>query len=158
MYDLLKLLEENARYTHSELAAMLGADEADVRKQMEQLERDGIIRGYKAIIDWEKTERDFVTARIEIKVTPKRDRGFEELAEMISGFEEVQSLYLMSGGYDFAVTVVGKSFKDIANFVAYRLAPLDSVQSTATHFVLQKYKDRSAVLIDNEQDERGVVM
>jgi len=158
MYDLLKLLEENARYSDKELAAMLGIGEQEVRSQIEAFEKDGILRGYKAIVDWEKTERDVVTARIELKVIPKRDSGFEELAGMISGYDEVQSLYLMSGGYDLAVTVVGKSFKDIANFVAYRLAPLESVQSTATHFVLRKYKDKNTRLTDPGHDERGVVL
>jgi DNA-binding Lrp family transcriptional regulator len=158
MSELLKLLEENARHTDEELAAMLGVSERDVREQIEEYERAGVICGYKTIVDWEKTERDFVSARIELKITPKRDRGFDELAEIISGFPEVQSLYLMSGGYDLALTIVGESFKDIANFVAHRLAPLESVQSTATHFVLRKYKDRNAVLFDPEKDERGVVM
>jgi len=158
MYDLLKLLEDNARCSDKELAAILGISEEEVRSAIEAFEKDGILRGYKAIVDWEKTERDVVTARIELKVIPKRDRGFEELAEMISGFDEVQTLYLMSGGYDLAVTVVGKSFKDIANFVAHRLAPLESVQATATHFVLRKYKDKHTPFIDPERDERGVVL
>ncbi|MCL2033751.1 MAG: Lrp/AsnC family transcriptional regulator [Oscillospiraceae bacterium] len=158
MYDLLKLLEDNARYSDKELSAILGISGEEVRKKIADLEEDGILRGYKAIVDWEKTERDVVMARIELKVIPKRDRGFEELAETISGFEEVQTLYLMSGGYDLAVTVVGKSFKDIANFVAHRLAPLESVQATATHFVLRKYKDKNTLFIDPERDERGVVL
>lgn len=158
MYELLKLLEENARYQSAELAAMLGMTEDDVRAAIKSYEKAGIIRGYKAIVDWEKTEWDFVSARIELKVTPKKDCGFEELAEQISRYDEVQSLYLMSGGYDLAVTVVGKSFREIASFVAYRLAPLDSVQSTATHFVLKKYKEKNAVLLGPERDERGVVM
>lgn len=158
MNELLKLLEENARYSDAELAAMLDITEAEVREKIAQCERDGIIRGYRAIVDWEKTDRDVVTARIELKVTPKRDKGFEELAELISGYDEVQSLYLMSGGYDLGLTIVGKSFKDVANFVAYRLAPLDSVQSTATHFVLRKYKEKNTLLTDTEKDERGVVL
>lgn len=158
MYDLLKLLEDNARYSDNELAAMLGVTADEVRAQMKQYEKDGVIRGYKAIVDWEKTGRDVVSARIELKVTPKKDRGFEELAESISRYNEVQSLYLMSGGYDLAITIVGKTFKDVANFVAYRLAPLDSVQSTATHFVLRKYKDRGAILVNPEKDERGVML
>lgn len=158
MNELLKLLEENARYTDAELAAMLGVTEAEVRAQIAKCERDGVLRGYKAIVDWERTDRDVVTARIELKVTPKRDRGFEELAEHISRYEEVQSLCLMSGGYDLGLTVVGKSFKDIANFVAYKLAPMDSVQSTATHFVLRQYKEKSTLLTDPEQDERRVVL
>ena len=158
MYDLLKLLEENARYSDKELAAMLGVGEEDVRTEIEAYEKDGVLRGYKAIVDWEKTDRDLVTARIELKVIPKRDSGFEELAEKISEYDEVQTLYLMSGGYDLGITVVGKSFKDIANFVAYRIAPLESVQATATHFVLRKYKDRHTLFTSSERDERGVVL
>lgn len=157
MYDLLKLLEENARYSDDQLAAMLGITEQDVRAALKQYEKDGILRGYKAIVDWDKTDRDYVTARIELKVTPKKDRGFEELAEVIAQYREVQSLYLMSGGYDLGLTIVGKTFKDIASFVAYRLAPLDSVQSTATHFVLRKYKEKGIPLFDHK-DERRVVL
>ena len=158
MRDLLKLLENNARYTCAELAAMLGSSEQEVREEIRRLEASGIIRGYKAIIDWDKTDEEYISARIELKVVPKKDHGFDELAEQISAFHEVQSLYLMSGGYDLALTVVGKSFKEIASFVAYRLAPLDSVQSTATHFVLRKYKEKGTVLNDRHKDERGVVL
>jgi len=158
MYDLLKLLEENARYTAADLAAMLGKTEAETAAAIEEYTAKGVIRGYKAIVDWERTDRDYVSARIELKVTPKRDRGFEELAEHISQFDEVQSLYLMSGGYDLALTVVGESFKDIASFVAYRLAPMESVLSTATHFVLRKYKEKGIILTDPNKDERSVVM
>lgn len=157
MYELLKLLEENARYSTDKLATMLGMTEDEVRTKIKEYEKAGVIRGYRAIIDWEKTEREYVSARIELKVTPKKDRGFEELAEQISHYSEVQSLYLMSGGYDLALTIVGKTFKDIANFVAYRLAPLDSVQSTATHFVLRKYKDKG-VKLTSDRDERRVVL
>lgn len=158
MYDLLKLLEENARYTNEELSDMLGISPSEVEQKMQEYESKGILRGYKAIVDWEKTERDLVIARIELKVIPVRDSGFEELAAQISRFPEVQSLYLMSGGYDLAVTIAGKSFKEIAYFVAYRLAPLDAVQSTATHFVLRKYKDRGAILSDDTTDERRMIL
>jgi DNA-binding Lrp family transcriptional regulator len=158
MYDLLKLLEENARYTTAELAAMLAISEDEVTAAIAEYEKKGVIRGYKAIVDWERTDRDYVSARIEVKVTPKRDRGCEELAEQISGFREVQSLYLMSGGYDLGITVVGENFKDIASFVAYRLAPMESVLSTATHFVLRKYKDKGIVLVDPDEDERSVIL
>ena len=157
MYEMLKLLEENARYTDDALASMLGISEQEVREQIKAYEKQGVLRGYKAIVDWEKTERDYVTARIELKVTPKKDLGFEELAEIIAQYNEVQSLYLMSGGYDLGLTIVGKTFKDIASFVAYRLAPLESVQSTATHFVLRKYKDKGVAFID-KKDERRVVL
>ena len=156
--DLLLLLEKNARISCGELATMLETDEAQVEAAVAALEADGTIRGYTAIIDWEKTNREYVSARIELKVTPKKDRGFEELAEKISRYSEVQSLYLMSGGYDLALTIVGKTFKDIAFFVAHRLAPLDSVQSTTTHFILRKYKQKGVVLEDGCEDERRVVL
>lgn len=158
MNELLLLLENNARLTCAELAAMLDVEEAAVAAEIKRCEEEGIIRGYAAIVDWDKTDRDYVSARIELKVTPKKDRGFDELAEIISQYREVQSLYLVSGGYDLAVTIVGKSFKDIASFVAYRLAPLDSVQSTATHFILKKYKDKGVISIDRQKDERRVML
>lgn len=158
MYDLLMQLEKHARLSNAELAAMLDMAEADVKAAIKEYEDAGIIRGYTTIVDWEKTDRDYVSARIELKVTPKKDRGFEELAEQISRYSEVQSLYLMSGGYDLALTIVGKTFKDIASFVAYRLAPLDSVQSTATHFILRKYKEKGVVTGDTYRDERRVVL
>ena len=157
MYDLLRLLEENARYTNAELAAMLDESEEDVRAEIAKYTAIGVIKSYTTIIDWDKTDRDYVQARIELKVTPQKGHGFDELASQIAQFEEVQSLYLMSGGYDLALTVNGKSFKDIASFVAFRLAPLDSVQSTATHFVLRKYKDKGAVL-ENQDNRDGRIL
>ncbi|MFV0401413.1 MAG: Lrp/AsnC family transcriptional regulator [Oscillospiraceae bacterium] len=158
MYDLLKYLEENARYTNQELADMTGNSEEEVAAAIAAYEKAGILKGYKAIVDWESTDRDYVTARIELKVIPQRDRGFEEIADQISQYSEVQSLYLMSGGYDLALTIVGKNFKDIANFVAYRLAPMDAIQSTATHFVLRKYKEKGIILGQQKKDERGLVL
>ena len=157
MYDLLRLLEENARYTNAELAAMLDESEEDVRAEIAKYTASGVIKSYTTIIDWDKTDRDYVQARIELKVTPQKGHGFDELASQIAQFEEVQSLYLMSGGYDLALTVNGKNFKDIASFVAFRLAPLDSVQSTATHFVLRKYKDKGAVL-ENQDNRDGRIL
>lgn len=158
MYTLLRLMEENARYSVQDLADLLAISPQEVEEQIAAYEAQGIIRGYKTIIDWDKTERDVVTARIELKVTPKKDHGFEEIAHRIAQYDEVQSLYLMSGGYDLAVTIVGKSFKEIASFVAYRLAPIDGVQSTATHFVLRKYKEKGAILVDKTKDERGIML
>ncbi|HPU58822.1 MAG TPA: Lrp/AsnC family transcriptional regulator, partial [Candidatus Avimonas sp.] len=116
-----------------------------------------VIRGYKAVVDWEKTDRPYVTALIELRVTPKRDFGFDSIAETIMRFNEVESVYLMSGGYDLAVIVSGRTFKDIAMFVAKRLSTLDSVISTATHFVLQRYKESGIILRGEEKDERGVL-
>lgn len=157
MVELLKLLEKNAHYTPEQLAVMLGSTEEAVRAQIAEYERQGIIRGYLTLVDWEKTDRDYVAARIEIRVTPKKDCGFEEIAAQIARYEEVQSLYLVSGGYDLALTIVGKNFKEIASFVAYRLAPLDSVQSTTTHFVLRKYKEKGLLHLE-EKDDRRVVL
>ena len=154
MYELLSLLEKNARYSEEELAAMLAISSQEVCGIMSEYEQQGVIRGYTAIVDWDKTSRERVSARIEVKVAPKKGLGFDEVAEQISQFEEVQSLYLMSGGYDLALTIVGKSFKEIASFVAYRLAPMDSVQSTATHFILRKYKEKGSVVTDGVRDER----
>ncbi|HOB36491.1 MAG TPA: Lrp/AsnC family transcriptional regulator [Candidatus Avimonas sp.] len=157
MDKLLELLDRNARLTDEQLAIMLGRSEQEVSERIAGWERDGIIRGYKAVIDWERTDRAYVTALIELRVTPKRNLGFDAIAETIMRFDEVESVYLMSGGYDLAVIVSGRTFKDIAMFVAKRLSTLDSVISTSTHFVLQRYKDSGIILRDEEKDERGVL-
>jgi DNA-binding Lrp family transcriptional regulator len=153
MYDLLTLLQNNARLSNEEMAAMLKITPAEVEKKIKELEKKGIIRGYKAVIDWDKTDREFAAAEIELKVTPTKGKGFDEIAQIIADFPEVYSLRLMSGGYDLALTVVGKSFKEVANFVAFKLAPLDGVQSTATHITLCKYKENGVVL-EKTKDER----
>jgi DNA-binding Lrp family transcriptional regulator len=157
MDKLLKLLDSDARLTNEQLAVMLGRTEQEVADQISEWERDGTIRGYKAIIDWERTDRAYVTALIELRVTPKRDLGFDGIAETIMRFKEVESVYLMSGGYDLAVIVSGRTFKDIAMFVAKRLSTLDSVISTATHFMLRRYKESGVILLGEEKDERGVL-
>lgn len=156
MDKLLQLLDKNARLTNAQLAAMLEITEGEVAKQIEAYERSGVIRGYKPVIDWEKTGRNYVSARIELKVTPEKGYGFEEIARTIMEFDEVETVYLMSGGYDIAVTISGKDFKDIALFVAHRLAPLEAVQSTATHFVLRRYKERGVAICSEEEDIREV--
>ena len=148
-------LADNGKLTHAQLAVMLDSTEDEVAACIADFEKRGIIKGYKTVIDWEKTGRDdLVSARIEIKVIPKGTMGFEEIAYTISQFPEVETCYLMSGGYDIALTISGKSFKDIALFVAHRLAPLEPVQSTATHFVLKKYKQRGILMTDEAEDER----
>jgi len=157
MDKLLKLLDSNARLTDEQLATMLNISEDEVRAQIAKLEKDGAIRAYKAVVDWDKTDRECVTAIIELKVTPRRDVGFEGIAEQIMAFEEVESVYLMSGGYDLSVRVTGRSFQEIAAFVAKRLAPLDSVISTATHFVLRRYKESNVMFLGENQDERGLI-
>ncbi len=155
MEKLLKLLDQNARMSNAQLATMLGRTEAEVEAQIKQLEKDGVIRAYKAVIDWDKTDREYVTAIIELHVTPKKDLGFEGIAETIMNFKEVESISLMSGGYDFSIVVNARTFKDVAMFVAKRLSPLDSVVSTATHFVLRRYKEKNVIFLDEKKDERG---
>ena len=158
MDQLLSLLSENARLTNSQLAAMLNLTETEVAEKIAGYEKEGIIRGFKAIVNWEKIDKNKASALIELRVSPKRDRGFDEIANRIMQFEEVESVYLMSGGYDLAVRVHGKSMQDIAMFVMRRLSTLDSVLSTATHFILTRYKDDNVILnCEDEQDERRSV-
>ena len=156
MDQLLTLLEQNARLSNAELAVMLGRTEEQIAQQIEDYQARGIIRGFQAMVDWEHVDRSQITAYIELNVTPKQGEGFEEIAKRIMQFEEVQTVYLMSGSYDLQVVVQGKSFKDVALFVAERLSPLESVTSTSTSFVLRKYKDRGVIVCDEERDERGL--
>lgn len=154
MDKLLKLLDSNARLSTSQLAAMLGRTEQEVARQIAELEQSGVIRAYKALIDWDRTDREYVTAIIELRVSPKRDSGFESIAQSIMRLEEVESVYLMSGGYDLSVVVTGRTFQEVAMFVAKRLSPMDAVLSTATHFVLRRYKDQGVMFLDEPRDER----
>lgn len=155
MNEVLNLIENDARLTSEQIAVMLGKETGDVKNIIEKCERDGIILGYRALIDWDKTDREYVTAFIEIKITPQRDRGFDRIAERIYKYPEVQSLYLMSGGYDLACIIEGRTMKEVAYFVAQKLAPLEDVISTATHFVLRKYKSDGVVYGPAEEDLRG---
>lgn len=157
MNKILKVLEENARYTNQEIAVMLGMTEEEVAREIHQLEEDGIIRGYKTIVDREKLSEEYVSAIIELRVTPKRDLGFDEIAEKIAEYPEVEDVYLMSGGYDLALLISGRTFKDIALFVSQRLSVLDSVISTATHFVLSRYKEKGVSVHLIPEDERRSV-
>ena len=155
MDKILKLLEDDATLTAKQIAVMLDKEVGDIKKAITAYEKDGVILGYKTIIDWDKTDREYVTALIEVKLTPQKDLGFDHVAEKIYGYPEVQSLYLMSGAYDLAVFIEGKTMKEVAYFVAQKLAPIDSVISTATHFVLRKYKDKGVVYGGIEEDLRG---
>ena len=155
MKKLIALLHENARYSTSELAVMLGRSESMIEEQMAELENDGIIRGYKAIIDWERLDKAWVTAQICLKVVPERDVGFEEIAERIMAFDEVESVHLMSGGCDLSVLVKAKTFQEVAAFVSKKLACLPHVTSTETSFVLRRYKDMGVELLDRTTDDRG---
>ncbi len=152
---LLKLLGKNARYTNSDLAVMLGISEAEVEQQIAALEKDGMIRGYKAVIDWEKMDTSYVSALIELKVSPQADFGFEEIAKRVMMYPEVESVYLMSGGFDLCVMVKSKTFQQVAMFVAKELSTIDAVVSTATHFVLRRYKELDVILCDDKKDDRG---
>lgn len=158
MDRLLKLIECNARLTDRELAVMLGTEEESVQKQLAEYESNGTIKGYHTIFDKEKLGDDRVTAFIEIKVQPKLGMGFDEIANRIAQLDEVESLYLMSGGFDLAVMLTGKTFQEVAMFVAKRLSPLDSVVSTSTHFLLRRYKE-AGVLVDSPKiDDRGKIV
>ena len=152
--DILMLLERDAHLSANEIAVMLGCSEAEVSAEIADMEKENIICGYKAVVNWEKTERQLVEALIELKVLPKPDFGFDEIASKIMEFPEVTDVYLMSGGFDLAITVTGKSFQDIAYFVAGKISILESVVSTATHFVLKKYKNNNVIFSRYASEDR----
>lgn len=154
---LLHLIEENARLTNKEISVMLDLTEKEVENEIKELENNGIIKGYKAIVDTEKTNSETVSALIEIKIQPKFGHGFNEVAERISLLEEVESVYLMSGGFDLYVMVKDKSFHEVSMFVAERLSPLEGVVSTATHFILKKYKEKGVLFAEETEDDRGTI-
>jgi len=156
--DILSLLERNGRLSAQEIAGYLGVPEARVREEIAQLEREQVICGYGAFVNWEKTDSEYLTALIEVRVTPSRGEGFNRIAERIARFDEVKAVYLMSGGYDLAVIILGRTLKDIAFFVSDKLSPLESVLSTATHFVLKKYKDHGVFFNEADSgDERMII-
>lgn len=152
---LLKLLSKNARTKVEDLAAMTGSSEEQVRDDIHAMEESGLIRGYKAVVDWERMDTAYVSAIIELKVTPKAGLGFEEVARRVMKYPEVETVYLMSGAYDLSVVVKGKTFQEVALFVAKELSTIDSVLSTATHFVLRRYKEMDVELIGSDGDDRG---
>ena len=157
MDSLLNLLNENAELSNAQLAAMLGKTEEEVAAEKAAYEKAGVIKAYKALIDWDKVGDAYASALIELKVIPQKETGFDSIAEEVMRFEEVESVYLMSGGYDLSVVVNGRTFQEVAMFVAKRLSTLDSVISTATHFVLRRYKEKGVMFLDAEKDERGVM-
>ncbi len=154
---ILKAIDKNSKLSVKDLAIMLGATEEEVAQTIKELEDESIICGYPTLINWDKTESEKVTALIEVKVTPQRGQGFNKIAERIYKFEEVESVYLMSGGFDLTVIIDGKSMREVANFVSSKLAPMESVLSTATHFVLKKYKEHGIPLIQEKEDERMLI-
>lgn len=155
MDKLIKLLKQNARLSSSDLACMLDTTKEDIESKIEALEKSGVIRGYTAIVVEEVADKDIITAYIELSVTPKAQVGYDEIARTIAEYKEVESISLMSGGYDLAVTVRCKNIKEVSLFVSQRLATIDGVISTSTHFFLQKYKENGILLVDESPDERG---
>ena len=152
---ILKILADNARASVEDIASMTGIDENSVRSDITELEKAGIIKGYKTVIDWEKLDGAWVSALIELKVIPQEEYGFEKIAETVMKYKEVETVYLMSGAYDLTVIVKGKTFQEVAMFVAKELATMHGVTSTATHFVLRRYKELDVMLVGEEQDDRG---
>lgn len=157
MDALINLLKSNARLTNAELAVMLDTDEKTVASAIESLEKQGIIKGYTAIVNDELVDDETVTALIEVRVTPQSQSGFDAIARTIASYDEVEACSLMSGAYDLCITVSGKNLRDISQFVSQRLAGIEGVISTATNFVLKRYKDNNIVICDETIDERGLV-
>lgn len=154
---ILSILEKNGAVTAEEIAVMLGVSEKEVTAAIQKMKDEKIILANKTMINWEKTEREFVRAVIELKITPERGKGFDKVAERIYKYPQVKSLYLMSGGYDLLVFIEGKTIKDVALFVAEKLSQIESVISTSTHFMLKTYKDENIIFEDTETDERQVI-
>ncbi|MBR6093437.1 MAG: Lrp/AsnC family transcriptional regulator [Lachnospiraceae bacterium] len=151
---ILTIIEKNSKVDLKELAIILGEEEIDVANEIRAMEEEGIICGYHTLIDWEKTSIEKVSALIEVRVTPQRGQGFDSIAERIYKYPEVNSVYLLSGGYDLLVTLEGKTLKEVASFVSDKLSTLDTVLSTATHFILKKYKDHGTIMAKKYEDTR----
>ena len=153
-HEILRYLEKNSRVNLQELAVLLGVDETLVANEIADMEKEKIICGYHTLIDWDKTGEEKVTALIEVRVTPQRNQGFDRIAERIYNYPEVFAVYLISGGYDLLVTLDGKSLKEVSRFVSEKLSPNDSVISTATYFILKKYKDHGTIMVPKKESER----
>ncbi len=154
---ILAAIDKNSKTSVADLAIMLGAAEEEVATTLKEMEDETIICGYPTLINWDKVHCERVTALIEVKVTPQRGLGFDKIAERIYQFDEVQSVYLMSGGFDLTVIIEGKTMREVANFVSEKLAPMEAVLSTGTHFVLKKYKEHGLPLVQIKQDERMLI-
>ena len=154
---ILAIIEKNSRLTTKDIADILGENEERVKAEIESMEQEGIICGYHTLINWDKTADERVDALIEVKVTPQRGQGFDSIAQRIYQYDEVESLYLMSGTFDLTVIISGRTLKEVAMFVSERLAPLEGVTGTATHFILKKYKDYGTIFGKKSKDERMLV-
>ena len=155
--QILTFIEKNSRINLKELAVMLGSDEVTVANEISEMEQEQVICGYHTMIDWDKTGAEKVTALIEVRVTPQRGQGFDSIAERIYNYPEVKSVYLISGGYDLMVILEGKTLREVSSFVSDKLSTLDTVLSTATHFILKKYKDHRTIFAKQNKDERMLV-
>lgn len=155
--EILKYIEKNSRVDLGELAVLLGTEEAMVANEIQEMEKEKIICGYHTLIDWNKTGIEHVTALIEVRVTPQRNQGFDRIAERIYKYPEVNAVYLISGAYDLLVTLEGKTLLEVSQFVSDRLSPIEEVVSTATHFILKKYKDHGTILMQKSESERMLV-
>ena len=158
MEKILQLIEKQPWLTPAQIAAMLDMDENYIAETIDQCKRDGIIKGYRALIDWDKVSTNHVKALIELRVTPKKGRGFEEIAQVIADMEEVEAVTLISGGYDLLVEIKAKTFQEVAMLVAKRLSPLDDVYGTKTNFVLRPYKVSGVPFVEEDKDERGLYL
>ena len=154
---ILNYIEDNARVTANELAVLIGEKEEAVEKEIAQMEKENIICGYNTMINWEKVGVEKVTALIEVRVTPQRGMGFDNVAKMIYEYPEVNSVYLISGGFDLMVTIEGMTLKEVASFVSDKLSPMESVLSTKTNFILKRYKDHRIIMTEEKEDEREMV-
>lgn len=154
---ILEVIEKNARIDLKDLAAMLGVEETELANEISEMEKEKVICGYHTLINWDNTSEEKVTALIEVQVTPQRGLGFDKIAERMYNYPEVRAVYLMSGGFDFTVIIEEKTMKEVATFVTERLAPLEAIRGTGTHFILKKYKDHGTVLVENNKDERMLV-
>ena len=157
MTKLLQLLEDDCTLTPDQLASMADMPVEEVKAAIRKYEDEKVILGYKAIVDWDRTERESVTALIEVKVTPQRGAGFDRVAERIYQYDEVESVYLMSGAFDLTVIISGRTLREVAEFVGQRLATIEDVTGTATHFILKKYKERHLIFEKQEQQERELI-
>ena len=154
---ILTIIEKNSRINVQELAVMLGTEEIEVVNALQEMEDDGIICGYHTMVNWDKTGIEKVTALIEVRVTPQRGQGFDTIAERIYKYPEVNTVYLMSGGYDLMVILEGKTLREVAGFVTNKLSTLDTVIGTTTHFILRKYKDHGTIMAKKTTDQREIV-
>lgn len=157
--EILSLLENNAKLTADEIAVQINANPAEVEKEIDALEKEKIILGYRSVVNWDLTDKDSVTAMIEVKITPQRGQGFDRIAHRIYSFPQVKDCFLMSGGFDLMITIEGKTLKEVAMFVSEKIAPLEAVVSTATHFILKKYKMQGTIYeLPQTEDREAVVL